>query len=139
MFDFILRSWQTRNLHCTCEHEILVLLILILKNPNLCCVTIRFGLFLIKLDFLLCDYQIWVTVPWWTNMMEGREAPRPHPQRQSLPSITTCPLHYTCVIREADLSKKCSFFNIVQTGGGVNPCSKIMSEIVVCSGGHLTT
>ena len=24
-------------------------------------------------------------------------------------------------------------------GGGVNPCSKIMSEIVVCSGGHLTT
>ena len=26
-----------------------------------------------------------------------------------------------------------------QGGGGVNPCSKIMSEIVVCSGGHLTT
>ena len=24
-------------------------------------------------------------------------------------------------------------------GGGANPCSKIMSEIVVCSGGHLTT
>ena len=35
--------------------------------------------------------------------------------------------------------KSAVFLNIVQTGGGVNPCSKIMSEIVVCSGGHLTT
>ena len=36
--------------------------------------------------------------------------------------------------------KSAVFFNIVQTGGrGVNQCSKIMSEIVVCSGGHLTT
>ena len=36
--------------------------------------------------------------------------------------------------------KNAVFLNIVQTGGvGVNPCSKIMSEIVVCSGGHLTT
>ena len=29
--------------------------------------------------------------------------------------------------------------NVQIKGGGVNPCSKIMSEIVVCSGGHLTT
>ena len=35
--------------------------------------------------------------------------------------------------------KSAVFLNIVQMGGGVNPCSKIMSEIVVCSGGHLTT
>ena len=35
--------------------------------------------------------------------------------------------------------KSAVFLNIVQTGGGVKPCSKIMSEIVVCSGGHLTT
>ena len=47
--------------------------------------------------------------------------------------------------KRADLGKpsrkkSAVFFNIVQTGeGGVNPCSKIMSEIVVCSGGHLTT
>ena len=37
------------------------------------------------------------------------------------------------------IKKSAVFFNIVQTGGGSNPCSKIMSEIVVCSGGHLTT
>ena len=42
-------------------------------------------------------------------------------------------------IRDAILSKKCSFFEHCSNGGGVNPCSKIMSEIVVCSGGHLTT
>ena len=42
-------------------------------------------------------------------------------------------------IRDAPLSKKCSFFEHCSNGGGVNPCSKIMSEIVVCSGGHLTT
>ena len=43
-------------------------------------------------------------------------------------------------LRDAILSKKCSFFEHCSNGGGrVNPCSKIMSEIVVCSGGHLTT
>ena len=42
-------------------------------------------------------------------------------------------------VREAPVSKKCSFFEQCSNGGGVNPCSKIMSEIVVCSGGHLTT
>ena len=31
------------------------------------------------------------------------------------------------------------FLTLFKRGGGVNPCSKIMSEIVVCSGGHLTT
>ena len=38
--------------------------------------------------------------------------------------------------------KKVQFFlTLFKRGGrgGVNPCSKIMSEIVVCSGGHLTT
>ena len=42
-------------------------------------------------------------------------------------------------LRDALISKKCSFFEHCSNGGGVNPCSKIMSEIVVCSGGHLTT
>ena len=31
------------------------------------------------------------------------------------------------------------FWTLFKRGGGSNPCSKIMSEIVVCSGGHLTT
>ena len=33
------------------------------------------------------------------------------------------------------------FLTLFKRGGGgrSNPCSKIMSEIVVCSGGHLTT
>ena len=44
------------------------------------------------------------------------------------------------LFRDALISKKCSFFeHCSKEGGGVNPCSKIMSEIVVCSGGHLTT
>ena len=45
----------------------------------------------------------------------------------------------SCNLRDAIVSKKCSFFEHCSNGGGVNPCSKIMSEIVVCSGGHLTT
>ena len=31
------------------------------------------------------------------------------------------------------------FWTLFKRGGGVNPCSKILSEIVVRSGGHLTT
>ena len=42
-------------------------------------------------------------------------------------------------LRDALISKKCSFFEHCSNGGGVNPCSKILSEIVVRSGGHLTT
>ena len=48
----------------------------------------------------------------------------------------------TCItlFRDAIVSKKCSFFEHCSNGrGGVNPCSKILSEIVVRSGGHLTT
>ena len=47
---------------------------------------------------------------------------------------------HDALLRDAIVSKKCSFFEHCSNGGGgVNPCSKILSEIVVRSGGHLTT
>ena len=47
---------------------------------------------------------------------------------------------YSSRLGKPSFKKSAVFLNIVQTGGGgVNPWSKIMPEIVVCSGGHLTT
>ena len=72
----------------------------------------------------------------------------PHGHLLPLNFVQYC--HTTCIgvvsplvskLGKPSRGKSDVFLNIVQTGGGggVNPCSKILSEIVVRSGGHLTT